>query len=298
MFWQNDNAVIIGKYQNTYAEINASFVKEHRIKVARRLSGGGAVYHDMGNLNFTYIINSGEPNFDFSVYCEPMIRALRSLGVAAEQSSRNDITIDGKKCSGNAQNYRKGRLMHHGTLLYDSNLDMLAHALNVPADKIESKAIPSVRSRVTNIKPYMREPATIETFRDSLKAFLFQEYEGRMTEYGLNSTELEAVKALRDMKYAVWDWNYGQSPHGNIRKKRRIEGCGTIEVYMDVEKFMIRQLAFHGDYFGHEDSSFLAEQLIGCPLEEEALHRRLAKLSISSYFHNLQADQLISLLLC
>ncbi|MCL2767946.1 MAG: hypothetical protein FWE49_04405, partial [Synergistaceae bacterium] len=145
---------------------------------------------------------------------------------------------------------------------------------------------------------YMRKPATIETFRDCLKSFLFQEHEGRMTEYGLNNAELEAAKTLRDMKYAGWDWNYGQSPDSNIRKKRRIEGCGTIEVYMDVEKFTIRRLTFHGDYFGHEDSALLAEQLIGCPLDEEALRRRLSGLSISSYFHNISADQLISLLLC
>ncbi|MCL1876129.1 MAG: lipoate--protein ligase [Synergistaceae bacterium] len=298
MFWQNDNAVIIGKYQNTLAEINAAFVKEQGIKVARRLSGGGAVYHDMGNLNFTFIVNCGEPNFDFSIYCGPIIRALRSLGVAAELSGRNDITIDGVKCSGNAQYYRKGRLMHHGAILFDSNLDMLAGALNVPADKIKSKGIPSTPSRVTNIKPHLRESATIEKFRDCLKEFLFQDNEGRMTESELQSTELEAAKTLRDTKYALWDWNYGSSPAGSIRKKRRIEGCGTIEAYMDVEKYTISRLAFHGDYFSHEDSNLLAEQLVGRPLEEEALRQRLAGLCISNYFHNLSEEQLISLLLC
>lgn len=298
MFWQNDNAVIIGKYQNASSEINAPFVKEHRIKVARRLSGGGAVYHDMGNLNFTFIVNCGEPNFDFSVYCEPIIRALRTLGVAAELSGRNDISINGKKCSGNAQYYRKGRLMHHGTLLYDSNLDVLGRALDVPADEIESKGIRSVPSRVTNIKPHMRESATVETFRDCLRRFLFQEHEGLMTECGLHSTELEMAKTLCDTKYALWDWNYGRSPDSSIRKKRRIEGCGTIEAYMDVEKFTIRRLAFHGDYFGHEDSQMLAQQLIGCPLEEDELHHRLAGLPVSSYFHNLSEEKLIALILC
>ena len=158
MLWQNDNAVIIGKYQNTLAEINQPYVEAHKIKVVRRLSGGGAVYHDLGNLNYTYITDAGElGTLNMRVFCEPIVKALAEFGVTAEINGRNDMTIHGKKFSGNAQYIRHGRVMHHGTLLYNSDLSAVSKALQVDPEKIRAKGMESVRSRVTNIRRYLKE---------------------------------------------------------------------------------------------------------------------------------------------
>ena len=153
MLWQNDNAIIVGKYQNTIAEINEEAVRERGILVVRRLSGGGAVYHDMGNLNFTFITDVGESNaLDLKLFCEPVVRTLATLGVKAEVNGRNDITIDGKKFSGNSQYIRQGRVMHHGTIMFDSDLSVVSEALRVAPTKIQTKGIRSVRSRVTRAR--------------------------------------------------------------------------------------------------------------------------------------------------
>ena len=150
MLWPNENTIVVGKYQNTAAEVNASFVREHKIPVARRLSGGGAVYHDLGNINYTFITDAQKGSrLNFEKFCRPLVRVLQSLGVPAQVSGRNDVTIEGMKCSGSSQYIREGRIMHHGTILFDSDLDVLGKALIVPEDKIVSKGVASVRSRVT-----------------------------------------------------------------------------------------------------------------------------------------------------
>lgn len=165
MLWQNDNTIVVGKHQNTVGEINVSFVKEHGIHVVRRLSGGGAVYHDLGNVNYTFIMDAGKSNeLDISAFCKPVVDALRSLGITAEISGRNDITIDGKKFSGNSQYLKDGRMMHHGTIMYNSDLDTVEKALCVSKDKIISKGINSVRSRVTNIAEHMEKIISTEEF--------------------------------------------------------------------------------------------------------------------------------------
>ncbi|MDR2718490.1 MAG: lipoate--protein ligase family protein, partial [Treponema sp.] len=165
MLWQNHNSIIVGKHQNTLAEINSVFVKAHNISVVRRLSGGGAVYHDPGNLNYTFITDAGTDNtIDFAAFCLPVQKALVSFGVPVEITGRNDMTVMGRKFSGNAQYLKHERIMHHGTILYDSCMDTLSQALNLSNDKIESKGIQSVRSRVTNIRPYMKTNMPIEDF--------------------------------------------------------------------------------------------------------------------------------------
>ena len=313
MLWQNDNAIIIGKHQNTAEEINASFVKEHDIRVARRLSGGGAVYHDMGNLNFTFITAAVEgretsafrraradqsddkPGIDFSVFCEPIIDALASLGVQAELSGRNDMTIDGKKFSGNAQYAQKGRVMHHGTLMFDSDLSVLTQALNVSRNKIESKGIKSIASRVTNIAPYLTHPWTLNDFWKVLETHIDRLF--TLEPYELTESDLVAVTKLRDDVYSRWSWNYGRSPAQTMRKSRRFPGCGLIDVFLNVGKEGILQdVTFYGDFFGHEDPGDLANRLKGKLLEPTALRAALSEIDVSSYFHALSRDDLIDLL--
>ena len=173
MLWQNHNTIVVGKNQNTVEEINSDFVRAHDITVVRRLSGGGAVYHDLGNLNFTFITDADKMDgIDLHMFCVPIVETLRSFGVQAEISGRNDITVDGKKFSGNSQYVREGRVMHHGTIMFDSDLTTVTQALQVDRDKIQSKGIKSVASRVTNLRPYMPEGTTLDQFRQRLLAYL------------------------------------------------------------------------------------------------------------------------------
>lgn len=296
MLWQNDNAIIIGKFQNTSGEINPAFVKEHGIRVARRLSGGGAVYHDLGNLNFTFIADNKGSGFNFSTFCMPVVRALDTLGVKAEISGRNDMTIDGKKFSGNSMYMKSGRVMHHGTIMYDSNLEMLVNALNVPKDKIETKGIKSVKSRVTNIKPYMaNENLPIESLVTALRDFMFEEYE--MGEYTLSQKDLNAVKELRDKVYSTWEWNYGYSPKYSIHKERRIDGVGKVEVYMNVQQGVICDIRFYGDFFGNGEQNDIISILKGCRIQEEELRRALSGINLENYFRNINLEDFISVLL-
>ena len=295
MLWQNDNAIIVGKHQNTAREINAAYVKEHGVKVVRRLSGGGAVYHDLGNLNFTFVVNGGAgAAFDFSLFFRPVADALASLGVAAEINGRNDMTIDGKKFSGNSQYMKEGRIMHHGTIMYDSDLSVVEKALAVPPDKIASKGIQSVRSRVTNVKPHMSENLPVEAFRDALRDFMFREF--RLAARPFSEEELAAARELRDRVYSRWEWNYGRSPAHSIQKERRVEGCGRLEVGMEVKGGRVEAISFSGDYFGNGDSAELAELLRGCPLNEGALAERLADVEVGRYFNNLTREQFLEIL--
>jgi lipoate-protein ligase A len=297
MLWQNHNSIIVGKHQNTHAEINAAFTRAHNITVVRRLSGGGAVYHDLGNLNFTFITDadSGEA-IDFSVFCVPIQKALISFGVPVEISGRNDMTVNGKKFSGNAQYIKERRIMHHGTILYDSDLTVLSQALNVPDDKIESKGIKSVRSRVANIRPLMKDDVPIEDFRAALKQYMFSAFD--MREYVFSEEENAAVQELRNNVYANWSWNYGTSPACNVRKIRRVEGCGKIDILLDVEKGgIIKNAAFYGDFFGNADPEELEHMLTGHHLEYHELKSLLGDIAVSRYFHNLDTETFLAILL-
>ena len=296
MLWQNKNAIIVGKYQNTAAEINAAYVKEHDIQVIRRLSGGGAVYHDLGNINFTFITDAehGE-TIDLAVFCQPVVKALAQLGVTAEITGRNDITIEGQKFSGNAQYVRQGRIMHHGTIMFDSNLSVVAQALNVPKDKIESKGIKSVRSRVTNVKPYVKGDIGIREFWDALKRYMVEERS--LPQHTFTPAELARVEAIRAERYGTWEWNFGRSPRYSIQKERRVEGCGRIEVSYEVDKGVITAFAVYGDFFGNAEPEELIQRLIGRKPEEADLREALAGVPVDRYFKNLTLDELIAIIL-
>ncbi len=295
MLWQNDNAIIVGKHQNTAEEINADFVRQRGIKVVRRLSGGGAVYHDMGNLNFTFIMDAGETRaLDLTLFCQPVAQALQRLGVDAQVNGRNDITIDGQKFSGNSQYLKGGRIMHHGTILFDSDLSVVSQALQVSRDKIESKGVQSVRSRVTTVKPYLQGNVSLATFQALLLEAISDGTP--MEEYHFTPQDLAAVQTLRDNRYATWDWNYGASPRWSVRKQRRVEGVGSIEVFLEIAKGRITAVQFRGDYFATEEPAPLVERLLGLPLEEAALTDALMGLSAQRYFTNLTTEELIHIL--
>ncbi|NMB02092.1 MAG: lipoate--protein ligase [Firmicutes bacterium] len=294
ILWQNEPTVVIGRNQNTVAEVNGPFIKKQGINVVRRLSGGGAVYHDFGNLNFTFIVNSEKDvvsNFEY--FTKPVIAALASLGVKAEFSGRNDITIDGKKFSGNAQYWSKNRLLHHGTILFNSDLSVVQEALNVKADKLQSKGVKSVRSRVTNIYPYLKTPITIDEFKETLWRYLIPGGEGK--EYILNDEEWAIVHEIKEKRYAKWEWNYGASPECEMEKEARFTG-GKLELKLNVTDGLIRDMAIFGDFFGEKDVTELANMLNGKQYRESVIADFLAEIPFEEYFIGITRDEFIKCL--
>jgi lipoyltransferase and lipoate-protein ligase len=295
MLWQNNNAIIIGKYQNTLSEINEKYVKKNGISVVRRLSGGGAVYHDLGNLNFTFIADAGElNNLNMKLFCEPIVETLKSIGVEAEINGRNDITIDGKKFSGNSQYLRGGRIMHHGTIMFNSDLSKVNDALNVDQEKIESKGMKSVHSRVINILPYVKEDMDLSTFREILLKRIIKGADSE--EYVFSPEDIENIKKIKNERYATWEWNYGKSPVCTLKKSKRIDGVGRIEAYISVEHGLISNVSFRGDFFSKTDPDSLSDLLIGRKPEPEEIRKALCNIDATQCFTNLKTEQLIELL--
>ncbi|MBP6016046.1 MAG: lipoate--protein ligase [Candidatus Promineofilum sp.] len=296
MLWRNAPAVIVGRHQNTLAEINAEYVREHNIPVVRRMSGGGAVFHDLGNLNFTFVAR-GDHNtgLDFRRFTQPILDTLQGLGVDAQFEGRNDLTIDGRKFSGNAEYIRRGRILHHGTLLFSAQMSDVAAALRPDPAKFADKAVKSVRGRVTNISEHLPRPMTVLQFRDRL-------LDNVMTatpdaeRYTFTDDDRAAITRLRDAKYVTWEWNYGYSPRYNFSKRMRTPG-GTIEAALEVDEGVIRSAHFYGDYFTRRDPTELAVALDGAPHRQEELRRRLAPFAVGDYFVNMTADDLLSVLI-
>ena len=277
MLWQNDNAVIIGKHQNTRAEINEKYVKEHGVRVVRRLSGGGAVYHDLGNLNFTFITDAREASeMNFRVFCEPVVRTLARFGVTAEINGRNDMTIAGKKFSGNAQYVKDGRVMHHGTILFDSDLAAVSEALRADEEKYKTKAFKSVRSRVTNVAEHLPQPVPLAEFRAALLA---EAAKSAPAEPGVfTDADLAAIEALRAERYATYEWNYGAAGTFTMQRRARIEGCGTIEVHFRAEGGVIAEARFFGDFSALPTRRHSRRASSGRRRTKRALRRRSATL--------------------
>lgn len=295
MLWQNDNSIIVGKYQNTLSEINLEAVERRGIRVVRRLSGGGAVYHDMGNLNFTFITDAASGTaLDMKLFCQPVVRTLAALGVHAEVNGRNDITIDGKKFSGNSQYLRQGRVMHHGTIMFNSDLSVVSEALQVDPTKFQTKGVRSVRSRVTNVADHLDRPVSLPEFRRILLENILRENPGQP--YPLTPKDLAAVEKLREERYAAWDWNYGHSPACTVLRRRRVEGCGLVEAYISVDSGLISAIAFRGDFFSAVEPEELAPRFVGRTPDQAGFSAALEGVDVSRYFAGLQNDQLIEIL--
>lgn len=212
MLWQNEPSVIIGKHQNTLAEINHQYVEQNKIPVIRRISGGGAVFHDLGNLNFTFIKTIyGEDLVDFKRFIDPIISILKELGIDARQEGRNDIRINGLKCSGNAEHVFKNRVLHHGTILFSSDLESLGTALHSEEDRFSGRAVKSRRSPVTNIVSHLPVQISMNEFMAKVYKHLFSKNQNSRF-YDLTESDITEIQALADNKYHTWEWNYGYSP--------------------------------------------------------------------------------------
>lgn len=292
LFYINKPSVIIGKHQNTIEEINKQFVDKNGIQVVRRISGGGAVYHDFGNLNFSFITKYSPEFFhNFEKFTKPLVETLREMGVEAELGGRNDIVVGGRKISGNAQFTNLKSMFSHGTLLFNSNLDDVVQALNVKMDKIESKGIKSVRSRVANISELLSESITIHDFKERITNSIFKEYES-LPLYILTDSEWEKVHKLSEQKYRTWEWNFGRSPEFNIQKVNRFE-FGQIDVRIFVKDGEIQEIKFYGDFLGYGDSEDVGNKLKGVLFKDEEVESVLKNTDLKYYFGNIELKDFV-----
>jgi lipoate-protein ligase A len=296
LLWRNGPSIIVGKNQNTVEEINMEFVKENNINVVRRVTGGGAVYHDLGNLNFSFIAKAdSNEKIDFKTYNVPIIKALEKLGVKCELSGRNDLVIDGKKFSGIAQSITKGKVLNHGTLLFDSKLETLSKALNVKRDKIESKGIKSVESRVTNIKSYVKEDADVLEFKNLLLTNIFEYFNEPIETFELSQEDRENIQKMVDERYGTWEWNYGRSPKFNYKVYKRFAG-GCVEARLQVENGLIDNCKIYGDFFAKGDISVLEDRLKGIKYDFDEVSKSLSDFSVEDYLGRITKEEFLECL--
>lgn len=304
--WRNEKSVIVGRYQNTAAEINRDFVREHGIAVVRRLTGGGAVFHDLGNVNFTFI--DSQKNFEdtstiFSRYTRPIIEALHSLRVDARLEGRNDLCIDGLKFSGNALAVSHGRILQHGTLLFNASMDDMGGALMNRPEKYQDKAVKSNRARVTNISEHLSKPMTVNEFiaylRDRVTEGTIVGSDGEretVTPYDYSEIDNAAIDYLRESRYTTEKWNFGQSPRYAFKNVRRFPS-GTYEAYYNVDGGKIKDLHIYGDYFFVLPTEDFCREINGCIPSEAELIERISSTTYNSYFSGIKVEELVELLL-
>lgn len=301
-FYINSPCIILGRYQNAYEEINQQYVNEHNIIITRRTSGGGAVFDDLGNVSFSFITkDDGDAVGNFARFTQPVLNAIHDMGATdAQLSGRNDLQINGQKFSGNAMHSQNGRLFAHGTLMYDVDLTQIEHALNVPKDKIASKGIKSVHSRVTNLKPHFKpeyQQLTIEQFRDQLaKEILGLNDLSQASRYVIDQTTKDGVQELLDTYYHNWDWIYGKSPAFSVQHRRHFE-AGTVDYRLSVENGKISEIKIYGDFFGQGPITEVEQRLKGVKFERKAIEEVFSQLDVSYYFGKLSSDDLINLLI-
>lgn len=276
--WRNRPSVIIGLNQNAFSEVNLEYLENNGILLARRVTGGGAVYHDLQNLNYSIIGRSVSP--------QPVVDALRMMGVAAELTGRNDIFVDGRKVSGYARRVWQDRELIHGTLMYDVDMDALTQALNVPGSKMDAKGIASIHSRVANLKDYLPGSASVTDFAGRLHALLAGDDAGTEPDHQM----LEAVRKLADGKFSRWEWIYGHSREVSFLRRARF-ACGTVEAGILLEHGRIREIRFSGDFIGNLPADTLADRLTGAEFDRIRLAAILETCVIESVFPGVTAAE-------
>jgi lipoate-protein ligase A len=295
--WRNDASIIVGLHQNAYAEINVEYVRKNNIPVVRRLSGGGAVFHDLGNVNFTFIDNrdqSEDTASMFARFTRPILEAMAQLGIKANLEGRNDLVIDGKKFSGNAVAVYKNRILQHGTLLFSASINNLSMALANREVNFTGKAVKSNRARVTNICEHLPNPMTVEEFIQFLEKFITEKGNGTFTRYDYTPEDLAAIAGLKLERYGRDEWNFGSSPSYGYSKVCRFP-AGLLELYMEVDKGIIKDLKFYGNYFFLKETTEIEEHLKGCEHLRDKIEERIQKITLSDYFQNISGEEFLTL---
>lgn len=293
MLWQDAPSVIIGLNQLAAAEVDGEFARARGIAVVRRATGGGAVYHDAGNMNYSIFGDAGDAaSLSLSRFMEPVCRALRALGVPAEATGRNDITVNGLKVSGTAQRLSGGRILHHGTLLFETDAATMSAVLRPDTSKFESKAAKSVRSRVGQIRDFLPDGATLADFKAALLAELTEDGLVRET---LTDAELDEIRRLADEKYRSWDWTWARAPEFGFKNSRRFPG-GTLTVSLDVSGGVIRRAHFCGDFMALIPCAPAQEALMGVRFEREAVISALSGLDMRPMLGTITAEDVASVI--
>ena len=297
LFYVNAPAIIIGRNQNTVEEINSDVVAERGISVVRRVSGGGAVYHDLGNLNFSFMTRDVHGRFNrYDRFNGPVVDVLRALGVPAEIGGRNDIIAGGRKISGNAQFATPDRMLSHGTLLLDSNLDDVTAALRPKPGKVESKGVKSIRSRVANISEFLSAPITVDELRLRILERIFDTRDpARIPSLALDETDRVAILDLWTRRYGTTAWNYGENPASNVQRANRFAG-GEIDARLDVKDGRIASIRIFGDFMGRRAVEDLESRLVGVLYERDAVRHEIADLDLAEFFSGITADEVMSVL--
>ncbi|MEM8862974.1 MAG: lipoate--protein ligase [Chloroflexota bacterium] len=293
LFYINEPSVIIGRNQNSIEEVDPDFIEENKINVVRRLSGGGAVYHDHGNLNFSYISSAAENLHNYQHFINPVVEALNKLGVPAELKGKSDVFVDGKKISGNAQYASRGRMVSHGTILFNTNVKHMMQALNPRQAIIESTAVQSVRNFVTNVQDHLAKPVTIDELKRCLLEEIFQT--DSPPEYKLSSSDWKEIEQIRGLRFGTWNWNYGRTPNFNIQKTGEFP-TGKIDVRINVKSGIINEIRFFGTYTFSTEIESLENSLVGKRYDAKSLDQVINNIDLEAYFGDIPAAEIKQLL--
>lgn len=292
--WQNRPSVIMGLNQEVNTEVNLEYLKKNGIAPVRRVTGGGAVYHDFGNLNYTIVGRSEDLERDYPEYADYPVQALKSLGVPAILSGRNDILVEGRKVSGFAKRLCRDRLMVHGTLMFNVDIEVLTQALCPPATKLQSKGIASVRSRVANLCEYLPDIPDISAFAERLEDILSRHHTDE--EVKLTEADLQCIRRQADEKFATWEWIYGRSPQATLNHSARLK-CGTVEVHLTLSENRIASCRFGGDFLGNLPPTDIEAALQGVAYEGAAIRDCLSSFEMKQYFDGVETEELARLVM-
>ena len=293
LLYRNLPSIVVGKHQNTLSEINLPYVQEQEILVARRISGGGSVFHDEGNLNFAFFTTGKEGELvDYRRATLPIVEAMGKMGLKVSLGKRNELLIKGLKISGTASHVYKHRVLHHGTLLFSSELEQLSTALDSIRDKFTDRAVKSVRSGVANVRDFLAEPMDMEQFQERILNHVLNLNEKNRI-YKFSETDINEISSLRESKFSTWEWNFGYSPRYQYSKSVPFEG-GRIDIHMNVEKGVIRELKLQGDFTSRKDILALENMLSGTIHDPETMRVKLSGINVSDYIVGLENEELLS----